>query len=91
VPRRQIEALRAQLAPHAEALEEHLASDRERWRSHSRRNRLLDPAFSDVVDAALESLEGQPEARPHAQERVAVMHGQPYSGSNNAKSDSRTV
>ncbi len=88
--RRQIEELRAQLARYAEALEEDLASGREKVAARTREGIAYEKAFSEVSTLLLNHLKGKPEARDLMQELVAVMHGQNYTGPNNAKSDSRT-
>ncbi len=87
--RRQIEELRAQLARYAEALEEDLASGREKVAARTREGLAYEKAFSDVSTLLLNHLKGKPEARDLLQELIAAMHGQ--SGSSpQQKSESRT-
>jgi serine/threonine-protein kinase len=87
--RRQIEELRAQLARYAEALEEDLASGREKVAARTREGIAYEKAFSDVSVLLLNHLKAKPEARDLMQELMAVMHGQQYMGLNSAKADSR--
>jgi serine/threonine-protein kinase len=87
--RRQIEELRAQLARYAEALEEDLASGREKVAARTREGIAYEKAFSDVSVLLLNHLKAKPEARDLMQELMAVMHGQQYAAPN-AKSDSRS-
>jgi serine/threonine-protein kinase len=87
--RRQIEELRAQLARYAEALEEDLASGREKVAARTREGIAYEKAFSEVSALLLNHLKAKPEARDLMQELMAVMHGQHYAGPN-SKSDSRT-
>ncbi|HTQ47890.1 MAG TPA: protein kinase [Polyangiaceae bacterium] len=87
--RRQIEELRAQLARYAEALEEDLASGREKVAARTREGLAYEKAFSDVSTLLLNHLKGKPEARDLLQELIAAMHGQ--SGSSpQTKTESRT-
>jgi serine/threonine protein kinase len=87
--RRQIEELRAQLARYAEALEEDLASGREKVAARTREGLAYEKAFSDVSTLLLNHLKAKPEARDLLQELIAAMHGQ--SGSSpQQKSESRT-
>jgi serine/threonine-protein kinase len=85
--RRQIEELRAQLARYAEALEEDLASGREKVAARTREGLAYEKSFSDVSTLLLNHLKAKPEARDLLQELMATMHGQSYNG---PKSDSRT-
>jgi serine/threonine-protein kinase len=85
--RRQIEELRAQLARYAEALEEDLASGREKVAARTREGLSYEKAFSDVSTLLLNHLKSKPEARDLMQELVAAMHGHNYSGQ---RADSRT-
>ncbi len=85
--RRQIEELRAQLARYAEALEEDLASGREKVAARTREGLTYEKAFSDVSTLLLNHLKARPEARDLLQELVAAMHGQ---SSGSPKSESRT-
>ena len=85
--RRQIEELRAQLARYAEALEEDLASGREKVATRTREGLTYEKAFSDVSSQLLNHLKAKPEARDLMQELVAAMHGHAYTA---PRSDSRT-
>jgi eukaryotic-like serine/threonine-protein kinase len=85
--RRQIDELRAQLARYAEALEEDLASGREKVAARTRDGLAFEKAFSEVSVLLLNHLKTKPEARDLLQELLAVMHGQSYSGA--SKTDSR--
>jgi len=87
--RRQIDELRAQLARYAEALEEDLASGREKVAARTRDGLAFEKAFSEVSVLLLNHLKGKPEARDLLQELLAVMHGQAYVGAPAAKTDSR--
>jgi serine/threonine-protein kinase len=85
--RRQIEELRAQLARYAEALEEDLASGREKVATRTREGLTYERAFSDVSSQLLNHLKAKPEARDLMQELVAAMHGHAYTA---PRTDSRT-
>jgi serine/threonine-protein kinase len=61
--RRQIEELRGQLARYAEALEEDLASGREKVAARTREGLTFEKSFSDVSGALLSHLRGKPECR----------------------------
>jgi serine/threonine-protein kinase len=87
--RRQIEELRAQLARYAEALEEDLASGREKVAARTREGIGYEKSFSEASVLLLNHLKAKPEARDLMQELVAVMHGQTYAGQNSGKADSR--
>jgi serine/threonine-protein kinase len=76
--RRQIEELRAQLARYAEALEEDLASGREKVAERTREGIGYEKAFSDVSSLLLNHLKSKPEARDLLQELLAAMHGQSH-------------
>jgi eukaryotic-like serine/threonine-protein kinase len=76
--RRQIEELRAQLARYAEALEEDLASGREKVAARTREGLTFEKAFSEVSALLLSHLKTKPEARDLLQELMANMHGQTY-------------
>jgi serine/threonine protein kinase len=84
--RRQIEELRAQLARYAEALEEDLASGREKVAERTREGIGYEKSFSEVSALLLNHLKAKPEARDLLQELVAAMHGQSY---NSGKNESR--
>jgi eukaryotic-like serine/threonine-protein kinase len=88
--RRQIDELRAQLARYAEALEEDLASGREKVAARTREGIGFEKAFSEVSLLLLNHLKTKPEARDLLQELLAVMHGQSHGGGNSNKADSRT-
>ena len=77
--RRQIEELRAQLARYAEALEEDLATGREKVAARTREGLAYEKAFSDVSALLLNHLKSKPEARDLLQELVAAMHASSYS------------
>jgi serine/threonine-protein kinase len=85
--RRQIEELRAQLARYAEALEEDLASGREKVAARTREGLAYEKSFSEVSTLLLNHLKSKPEARDLLQELMAAMHGQNYTA---PRSDSRT-
>jgi len=85
--RRQIEELRAQLARYAEALEEDLASGREKVAARTREGLAYEKAFSEVSTLLLNHLKAKPEARDLLQELISAMHGSSYNG---PKSESRT-
>jgi serine/threonine-protein kinase len=85
--RRQIEELRAQLARYAEALEEDLASGREKVATRTREGLSYEKAFSDVSTLLLNHLKAKPEARDLFQELVSAVHGHSYNG---PRADSRT-
>jgi serine/threonine protein kinase len=85
--RRQIEELRAQLARYAEALEEDLASGREKVAARTREGLAYEKAFSEVSMLLLNHLKAKPEARDLLQELISAMHGASYNG---PKSESRT-
>ena len=85
--RRQIEELRAQLARYAEALEEDLASGREKVAARTREGLAYEKAFSEVSLLLLNHLKARPEARDLLQELIAAMHGHSGVGQ---KSESRT-
>jgi serine/threonine-protein kinase len=61
--RRQIEQLRAQLARYAEALEEDLASRREKVALRAREAVALERTFTDVTNILLQHLKGKQECR----------------------------
>ncbi len=73
--RRQIEELRAQLARYAEALEEDLASGREKVAARTREGLAFEKAFSEVSTLLLNHLKTKPEARDLMQELVSNIHG----------------
>jgi serine/threonine-protein kinase len=73
--RRQIDELRAQLSRYAEALEEDLASGREKVAARTREGLAFEKAFSEVSSLLLNHLKSKPEARDLLQELMANMHG----------------
>jgi serine/threonine-protein kinase len=83
--RRQIEELRAQLSRYAEALEDDLASGREKVAARTREGLAYEKSFSEVSTLLLNHLKARPEARDLLQELMSTMHGQSY-----VKSESRT-
>jgi eukaryotic-like serine/threonine-protein kinase len=81
--RRQIDDLRAQLSRYAEALEEDLASGREKVAARTREGLAFEKAFSEVSTLLLNHLKGKPEARDLLQDLMANMHA-PIVGSGGA-------
>src|SRR5208283_2291024 len=73
--RRQIEELRAQLARYAEALEEDLATGREKVAARTREGVAFEKAFSEVSLLLLNHLKAKPEARDLLQDLMTAMHG----------------
>jgi serine/threonine-protein kinase len=73
--RRQIEELRAQLARYAEALEEDLASGREKVAARTREGLAFEKAFGEVSALLLNHLKTKPEARDLLQDLMANIHG----------------
>jgi serine/threonine-protein kinase len=61
--RRQIEELRSQLSRYAEALEEDLASGREKVSARTREGLAFEKAFMEVTTALVAHLKGKPECR----------------------------
>jgi serine/threonine-protein kinase len=61
--RRQIEELRAQLARYAEALEEDLASGREKVAARTREGLKFEEAFTKATSTLISHLKGKPECR----------------------------
>ena len=61
--RRQIEELRAQLVRYAEALEEDLASGREKVGQRTREGLVFEKSFSDATQTLLTNLRNRPECR----------------------------
>src|SRR5437773_4471047 len=61
--RRQIEELRSQLSRYAEALEEDLASGREKVSARTREGLAFEKAFTEVTTALVAHLKGKPECR----------------------------
>jgi serine/threonine-protein kinase len=72
--RRQIDDLRAQLSRYAEALEEDLASGREKVAARTREGLAFEKAFSEVSTLLLNHLKAKPEARDLLQDLMANMH-----------------
>ena len=75
--RRQIDELRSQLSRYAEALEEDLASGREKVAARTREGLAFEKAFSEVSTLLLNHLKSRPEARDLLQDLMANMHGLP--------------
>jgi hypothetical protein len=73
--RRQIDELRAQLSRYAEALEEDLASGREKVAARTREGLAFEKAFSEVSMLLLNHLKAKPEARDLLQDLMTAMHG----------------
>jgi serine/threonine-protein kinase len=73
--RRQIDELRAQLSRYAEALEEDLASGREKVAARTREGLAFEKAFSEVSTLLLNHLKAKPEARDLLQDLMSNMHG----------------
>ena len=73
--RRQIEELRAQLSRYAEALEEDLASGREKVAARTREGLAFEKAFSEVSTQLLNHLKAKPEVRDLLQDLMTAMHG----------------
>ncbi|MBL0195024.1 MAG: protein kinase [Myxococcales bacterium] len=73
--RRQIEELRSQLARYAEALEEDLASGREKVAARTREGLAYERSFSEASQTLLTHLKGKAEARDLLQDLLANMHG----------------
>ncbi|MGO9711150.1 MAG: protein kinase domain-containing protein [Polyangiaceae bacterium] len=73
--RRQIDELRAQLSRYAEALEEDLASGREKVAARTREGLAFEKAFSEVSTLLLNHLKAKPEARDLLQDLMTAMHG----------------
>jgi eukaryotic-like serine/threonine-protein kinase len=69
--RRQIEELRGQLARYAEALEEDLASGREKVAARAREGLKYEKAFTDASAILLAHLKGKPECRDLLNELIA--------------------
>jgi serine/threonine-protein kinase len=85
--RRQIDELRAQLSRYAEALDEDLASGREKVAARTREGLGFEKAFSDVSTLLINHLKAKPEARDLLQELLAAATGQ---SSGNAQARSGT-
>ena len=66
--RKQIEDLRGQLSRYAEALEEDLASGRERVAARVREGLAFEKAYSEVTATLMSHLKGKPECRDLFQE-----------------------
>jgi serine/threonine-protein kinase len=86
--RRQIDELRSQLSRYAEALEEDLASGREKVAARTREGLAFEKAFSEVSSLLLNHLKGKPEARDLLQELMANMHGVSVTTQQHGKSGS---
>jgi serine/threonine-protein kinase len=73
--RRQIDELRAQLARYAEALEEDLASGREKVAARTREGLQYEKSFSDASTLLINHLKTKPEARDLLQELLSGVPG----------------
>src|SRR5204862_1232960 len=73
--RRQIEELRAQLARYAEALEEDLASGREKVAARTREGLKFEDAFQKATGVLITHLKGKPECRELMNEIVPNVDG----------------
>jgi serine/threonine-protein kinase len=73
--RRQIDELRSQLQRYAEALEEDLASGREKVSARTREGIAFEKAFSEVSTLLLTHLKGKPEARDLLQDLMTNIAG----------------
>ena len=73
--RRQIEELRAQLARYAEALDEDLASGREKVAARTREGLAFEKSFGEISTLLLNHLKSKPEARDLLQDLLDNMHG----------------
>jgi serine/threonine-protein kinase len=69
--RRQIEELRGQLSRYAEALEEDLASGREKVAARAREGLKYEKAFQDASAVLMGYLKGKPECRDLMNELIA--------------------
>ncbi|HEX9619245.1 MAG TPA: hypothetical protein VF989_03855, partial [Polyangiaceae bacterium] len=78
--RRQIEELRAQLARYAEALEEDLASGREKVAARAREGFAYERAYQDASSVLVSHLKGRPECRDLLNELTSS-----NAGANNAQ------
>ncbi len=85
--RKQIDELRGQLARYAEALEEDLASGREKVAARTREGLAFEKTFGEVSMLLLSHLKGKPEVRDLLPELIANMHGNFSTAA--AKGDSR--
>jgi serine/threonine-protein kinase len=70
--RRQIEELRGQLARYAEALEEDLATGREKVANRAREGLKFEKTFSDASNVLMTHLKGKPECRELMNELIAA-------------------
>jgi len=75
--RRQIEELRAQLARYAEALEEDLASGREKVAARTREGLKFEDAFTKATATLINHLKGKPECRELMNEIMPNGEGSP--------------
>ena len=91
--RRQIDELRAQLARYAEALEEDLASGREKVAARTREGLQYEKSFADASTLLINHLKTKPEARDLLQELLSgVPAGEKKSETSPAKGpESRSV
>ncbi len=75
--RRQIDELRAQLSRYAEALEEDLASGREKVATRTREGLQFEKGFTDVSTTLVAHLKGKPECRDLLAELTGPVNGGP--------------
>lgn len=88
--RRQIEELRGQLARYAEALEEDLASGREKVAARAREGLKYEKLFLDSSSVLLNHLKGKPECRDLMNELIAPPPGEDE-GSGTTQTPNRSV
>ena len=84
--RRQIEELRAQLARYAEALEEDLATGREKVAARAREGLKYERAFQDASNLLANHLKGKPECRDLMNELHGTVSPEPKNGEGRAAS-----
>jgi hypothetical protein len=90
--RRQIEELRAQLSRYAEALEEDLASGREKVAARTREGLAFEKSFTDVTTSLIAHLKGKPECRDLLLElSTSMTNGSPQPASRAAPQDAQRV
>ena len=75
--RRQIEELRGQLARYAEALEEDLATGREKVAARAREGLKYEKSFFEASNVLMTNLKGKPECRELMNELTAGEHENP--------------
>jgi len=89
--RSQIEELRGQLARYAEALEEDLASGREKIAARTREGLDFEDRFERATRVVVSQLKGLPECRELLNNFMATVTGQQLSSPGEAASPSRTM